>query len=103
RSPVPCRPHARRARGVGTYVEADPDTGVAPRAVVARRDRRAVGTYPREVRRVGWRDLEQGVHAALTGGRRPKPAKLLDTRQQAAIVGWSVVRLRPAMPGGPCG
>jgi hypothetical protein len=46
----------------------------------------AVGTYPREVRRVGWRYLEQGVHAALTDDPRPKPSKLLDTRQQAAIV-----------------
>lgn len=46
----------------------------------------AVGTYPREVRRVGWRYLEQGVQAALTDDPRPKPSKLLDTRQQAAIV-----------------
>lgn len=46
----------------------------------------AVGTYPREVRRVGWRYLEQGVQAALTDDPRPKPPKLLDTRQQAAIV-----------------
>ena len=46
----------------------------------------AVGTYPREVRRVGWRYVERGVHAALTDDPRPKPPKLLDTRQQAAIV-----------------
>ena len=46
----------------------------------------ALGTYPREVRRVGWRYVEQGIHAALTDDPRPKPAKLLDTRQQAAIV-----------------
>lgn len=46
----------------------------------------AIGTYPREVRRVGWRYLERGVEAALTDDPRPKPAKLLDTRQQAAIV-----------------
>jgi hypothetical protein len=46
----------------------------------------ALGTYPREVRRVGWRYLERGVQAALTDDPRPKPAKLLDTRQQAAIV-----------------
>src|SRR5262245_53593649 len=39
----------------------------------------AVGTYPREVRRVGWRYLEQGVPAALTDDPRPKPSKLLDT------------------------
>lgn len=46
----------------------------------------AIGTYPREVRRVGWRYLDQGVQAALTDEPRPKPSKLLDTRQQAAIV-----------------
>ena len=46
----------------------------------------AVGTYPREVRRVGWRYRARGVQAALTDDPRPKPAKLLDTRQQAAIV-----------------
>jgi Homeodomain-like domain len=46
----------------------------------------AVGTYPREVRRVGWRYLERGVQEALTDNPRPKPSKLLDTRQHAAIV-----------------
>jgi hypothetical protein len=46
----------------------------------------AVGTYPREVRRVGWRYLELGLEAALTDDPRPKPAKLLDATQQAAIV-----------------
>lgn len=46
----------------------------------------AVGTYPREVRRVGWRYLDCGVQAALTDDPRPKPPKLLDTRQQTAIV-----------------
>jgi hypothetical protein len=46
----------------------------------------AVGTYPREVRRIGWRYLEQGLEAALSDDARPKPAKLLDAKQQAAIV-----------------
>jgi hypothetical protein len=46
----------------------------------------AIGTYPREVRRVGWRYLDRGVQAALSDDPRPKPPKLLDTRQQAAIV-----------------
>jgi Homeodomain-like domain len=46
----------------------------------------AVGTYPREVRRVGWRYLERGVQEALRDDPRPKPSQLLDTRQQAAIV-----------------
>lgn len=46
----------------------------------------AVGTYPREVRRVAWRYLERGIQEALRDDPRPTPAKLLDTRQQAAIV-----------------
>jgi transposase len=46
----------------------------------------AVGTYPREVRRVGWRYRERGLEAALRDDPRPKPPKLLDPRQQAAIV-----------------
>ena len=46
----------------------------------------AVGTYRGEVRRVGWRYLERGVLAALSDDPRSKPPKLLDTRQQAAIV-----------------
>ena len=46
----------------------------------------AVGTYPREVRRVGWRYLEQGLEAALTDDPRPKPSKKLDARQQVAVV-----------------
>ena len=46
----------------------------------------AVGTYPREVRRVGWRYLERGLEAALTDDPRPKPDKMLDSAQQAAIV-----------------
>jgi Homeodomain-like domain len=54
--------------------------------VAARRDAAAVGTYPREFRRVGSRYLDQGVQAALTDDPRPKPAKRLDTRQEAAIV-----------------
>jgi hypothetical protein len=44
------------------------------------------GTYPREVRRVGWRYLERGLAAALSDDPRPKPTKLLDAKQQAAIV-----------------
>jgi hypothetical protein len=46
----------------------------------------AVGTYPREVRRIGWRYLERGLEAALSDDPRPKPAPLLDAKQQAAIV-----------------
>jgi hypothetical protein len=46
----------------------------------------AAGTYPREVRRVGWRYLKGGLEPALSDDPRPKPAKLLDARQQTAIV-----------------
>lgn len=46
----------------------------------------AVGTYPGEVRRVGWRYLERGLEAALTDDPRPRPDKMLDSAQQAAIV-----------------
>jgi homeodomain-containing protein len=46
----------------------------------------AVGGYLREVRRVGSRYLERGLEAALTDEPRPKPAKMLDAKQQAAIV-----------------
>jgi hypothetical protein len=47
---------------------------------------KALGTYPREVRRVGWRYLERGLDAALTDEPRPHPEKLLDARQEAAVV-----------------
>jgi len=47
---------------------------------------KATGTYPREVRRVGWRYLERGLEAALSDDPRPKPSKKLDAKQQAAIV-----------------
>ena len=46
----------------------------------------AVGSYPREIRRVGWRYLGRGLEAALADEPRPKPDKMLDTRQQSAIV-----------------
>lgn len=47
---------------------------------------RAVGTYPREVRRVGWRFLERGVEEALRDDPRPHPPRKLDARQEAAMV-----------------
>lgn len=46
----------------------------------------AMGTYPREVRRIGWRYVERGLDAALGDEARPKPSRMLDTKQQAAIV-----------------
>jgi hypothetical protein len=47
---------------------------------------KALGTYPREVRRVGWRYLERGLEAALIDERRPHPPRLLDAKQEAAVV-----------------
>jgi Homeodomain-like domain len=46
----------------------------------------AAGTYPREVRRVGWRFLKGGLVEALGEDARPKQARMLDARQEAAIV-----------------
>lgn len=47
---------------------------------------KALGTYPREVRRIGWRYLKLGLSKALTDEPRPKPSKMLDHRQISAIV-----------------
>jgi hypothetical protein len=47
---------------------------------------RAVGSYPREVSRVGWRYLENGLEVALGDDPRPRPEPLLDSVQEAAIV-----------------
>ena len=47
---------------------------------------KAVGGYPREVSRVGKRFLEGGVEHALSDDPRPKPPRLLDSSQEAAIV-----------------
>jgi hypothetical protein len=46
----------------------------------------ALGTYAREVRRVGWRYLEGGVVLALTEKPRPKPSPKLDATQRSAVV-----------------
>jgi hypothetical protein len=46
----------------------------------------AVGTYPREVRRVGWRFLERGLEAALSDDPRPRPSRLLDHTEESAII-----------------
>jgi hypothetical protein len=46
----------------------------------------AAGTYPREVRRVGQRFLAGGLGEALGEDARPRAPKLLDARQEAAIV-----------------
>jgi hypothetical protein len=46
----------------------------------------AVGGYPREISRVGKRYLAGGLQLALSDDPRPKPEKMLDSAQQAAIV-----------------
>ena len=46
----------------------------------------ALGTYPREVRRVGWRFLEGGVDYALAEEPRPSPTKMLSKEQIAELV-----------------
>src|ERR1043165_8304733 len=52
----------------------------------ARATARAVGTHPREARRVGHRYREGGLDAALGEDPRPPPPRLLDSAQQAAVV-----------------
>src|SRR6476619_4850534 len=47
---------------------------------------KAVGGFPREVSRVGKRYLELGLEGALTENPRPKPPRLLDSSQEAAVV-----------------
>ncbi len=46
----------------------------------------AVGGYPREVSRVGKRYVARGLEAALSDEPRPKPKRLLDDTQVAAVV-----------------
>ena len=46
----------------------------------------AVGTYPREVRRVGWRFLDRGLEAAMTDEPRPHPSRMLDHAEESAII-----------------
>jgi transposase len=52
----------------------------------ARATAEAVGTHPREARRVGHRYRASGLEAALSEDRRPPPPRLLDSTQQAAVV-----------------
>jgi putative transposase len=47
---------------------------------------KAVGTFPREVSRVGKRYVARGLHAALTDEPRGKPEPALDSAQRAAVV-----------------
>ena len=47
---------------------------------------KAVGGYPREISRVGKRFLEGGLELALSDDPRPKPSRMLDSSQEAAII-----------------
>jgi putative transposase len=57
------------------------DEGLSVRATA-----KAVGGYPREISRVGKRYLKGGLEMALSDDPRPKPPKMLDSPQEAAIV-----------------
>ena len=57
------------------------DQGTSVRATA-----KAVGTFPREVSRVGKRYLARGLQAALTDDPRGKPEPRLDSTQTAAVV-----------------
>jgi hypothetical protein len=57
------------------------DSGESVRATA-----KSVGTFPREVSRVGKRYLARGLEAALTDDPRGKPEKKLDSTQEAAVV-----------------
>ena len=46
----------------------------------------AVGSFPREISRVGKRYLDLGLEAALKDDARPGAKRLLDSPQEAAIV-----------------
>ena len=85
-SPDPRPADTRWARGVGAHVERIRILELLHEQWALGDVAEAVGTYRREVRRVGWRYLDCGVRAALSDDPRPKPPKLLDTRQEAAIV-----------------
>jgi putative transposase len=52
----------------------------------ARATAEAVGTHPREARRVGHRYRNGGLDTALGEDPRPPPPKLLDSTQQAAVI-----------------
>jgi len=57
------------------------DEGLSVRATA-----KAVGQYPREISRVGKRYLAHGLEVALCDDARPKPAKSMDSTQEAAVV-----------------
>jgi putative transposase len=53
---------------------------------------KALGTYSREVRRIGWRYLNFGLEKALSDEPRKKESKMLDHRQVSAIVAMVCAR-----------
>lgn len=57
------------------------DQGLSVRATA-----KAVGSYPREISRVGKRYVVRGLQSALTDEPRGKPDKRLDSTQEAAVV-----------------
>jgi putative transposase len=57
------------------------DRGLSVRAAAT-----ALLRYPREVSRVGRRYLQGGLEHALSDDPRPKPSRMLDSGQEAAIV-----------------
>lgn len=57
------------------------DEGLSVRATA-----KAVGSYPREISRVGKRYVARGLQAALTDEARGKPDKKLDSTQEAAVI-----------------
>lgn len=86
RASAACRADGQGARGESAPVETVPHAGTTPRVVAVVGCCAAIGSCPREVRRVGWRYSEQGGHVALTDEPGPKLPKLLDSCQQSAIV-----------------
>jgi transposase len=57
------------------------DEGLSVRATA-----KSVGSYPREISRVGKRYIARGLQAALTDEPRGKPDKRLDSIQEAAVI-----------------
>src|SRR3989454_11055721 len=63
----------------------------------------ALGTYRRETARIGKRYLAGGLEHALGDDPRPKPAPMLDSTQQAAIVAMVCGPPPEGAPAGRCG
>ena len=68
----------------------------------ARATAEAVGTHPREARRVGHRYRAGGLEAALGEDAQPPPPKLLTARSKQRSSRWSAVHRQRVGRGGPC-